>query len=309
LYSIFAKHRPDVICIEQEPFSLSTFQIILLKNIFKYKVVIVSNQNLYKVYPQPFRWIESYCLRHTDMFYGVTGSVVPVWLKKGMPQSKIDVLAQVGVSPNQFKPTDGHRAQFGVKKFAFGYAGRFVEEKGIHVFLEAFARMKNRDQCELLLIGRGPYEPNLRNIIKHYSLDRAVKFVDGIKHHEMPNVLNALDVLVLPSLVRRHWKEQFGHIIIEAQACGKPVIGSDCDPIPEVIGRGGLACVTEDPDSFAQAMDQISMEPELYRNLANEALLNVKRRFTNEVIADKLVNCFRRLIAEEPQPSRQISTL
>ena len=58
--------------------------------------------------------------------------------------------------------------------------------------------------------------------------------------NDVPRHLRALDALVLPSESTPLWKEQFGHVLIEAMACGVPVVGSDSGAIPEVIGEAGL---------------------------------------------------------------------
>ena len=66
---------------------------------------------------------------------------------------------------------------------------------------------------------------------------------------EVPAVLRALDVLVLPSLTTPSWKEQFGRVLQEAMACAIPVVGSDSGEIPHVIGDAGL--VTPEGDAAA----------------------------------------------------------
>ena len=303
LYKIIDEVRPDVVIVEQEPFSFSTWQIFRLKKKFGFKTIIVSNQNLNKKYPFPFSWIESFCLRNTDLYLGVTESVTRVWAAKGMPKDKLAVLAQVGVSPEQFKVDrpEHWRKQYGVSKFAFGYAGRFVEEKGIQVLIEAFSRARISNVAELVLIGGGPYQERLEGLIERLGLQKSVKFVSGVKHHEMAAVLNAIDVLVLPSLIRPHWKEQFGHIIIEAQACGKPVLGSDCDPIPEVIGAGGLTFRTEDPVDCAAKLKTLVEDKDLYSTLSQAALQNVETRYSNKVVAETLLKMMNALVGSKNQ--------
>ncbi len=66
--------------------------------------------------------------------------------------------------------------------------------------------------------------------------------------------MNAIDVFVLPSRTTPRWKEQFGRVIIEAQACGTPVIGSDSGAIPEVVGKGGWIVPERDPPGLANAL-------------------------------------------------------
>jgi glycosyltransferase involved in cell wall biosynthesis len=63
--------------------------------------------------------------------------------------------------------------------------------------------------------------------------------VTGVAHDEVSSYLNAMDVLAAPSQTTTRWKEQFGRMLIEAMACGVPVVGSDSGEIPYVIGDVG----------------------------------------------------------------------
>lgn len=282
--------KPDVVILEQEPYSLSSFQILRLKKKLGFKVILFSFQNIFKTYPPPFNWAEKYCLNAADLFLGGSGSVLPVWKKKGVRTEMMRVLAQVGVDLNEFFPMNSElmKAKFGLKGFVFGYAGRFVEEKGVHILIDAFAKTPFAEKAQLALVGRGPFEDELRRQCQQLNLTDRVHFISGLKHDQMPEVLNAFDVLVLPSLIRKHWREQFGHVIIEALACGKPVIGSDTEPIPEVMGPGGLAFREGDAEELAAALSRLFFEKDLYQNLSKKGMEFVTREFTNEVIAKKL---------------------
>jgi glycosyltransferase involved in cell wall biosynthesis len=80
----------------------------------------------------------------------------------------------------------------------------------------------------------------------------------------MPGYYNELDALVVPSRTKSNWKEQFGRVLIEAMACGVPVIGSDSGEIPNVIGDAGQVF----PEGNAHALRrQISrlLEDEIVR--------------------------------------------
>jgi len=297
LARIFEEVKPDIVCIEQEPYSLSTFQIMRLKKRFGFKVACLSSQNIFKTYPIPFSWTERYCVKNIDLFIGVSSSVLPIWVEKGIPKDRTIALPQVGVSLDQFKADnyETSRKRFKVGKFAYAYAGRFVEEKGIQVFLQAFSQFRYQDQCEILLIGGGPYRAELDRQIQRLRIQDKVRYIEGIKHHEMPQILNAIDVLVLPSLTRPHWKEQFGHIIIEALACGKPVLGSDTMPIPETMGQGGIAFEEGNASKLAAAMNLIFEDKNLYRTLSERGLAHVRAHYTNEVISQKLVEALGKL--------------
>ncbi len=83
--------------------------------------------------------------------------------------------------------------------------------------------------------------------------------------------MNAFDCLAVPSRTTAQWKEQFGRVIIEAQACGTPVIGSDSGAIPDVIGAGGIIVPERNPTALAEAIMRLAGDPPLAGALENQA--------------------------------------
>ena len=77
---------------------------------------------------------------------------------------------------------------------------------------------------------------------------------------EIPRLLNELDVLVLPSLTRRNWKEQFGRILIEAMACEVPVVGSSSGEIPHLIADAGLVFPEGDVEALRDALCKLMQD-------------------------------------------------
>jgi quercetin dioxygenase-like cupin family protein len=73
----------------------------------------------------------------------------------------------------------------------------------------------------------------------------------------VPSRLAQLDALVLPSLTRPNWKEQFGRVLVEAMACGVPVVGSDSGEIPRVIGQAGLSFPEGDAGALRASLAEL----------------------------------------------------
>jgi glycosyltransferase involved in cell wall biosynthesis len=101
-----------------------------------------------------------------------------------------------------------------------------------------------------------------------------------------------LDVLVLMSETTDTWKEQFGRVIIEAQACGVPVIGSTSGSIPSVVGEGGWIVPEGDPDALATLLDRLATKPHLVADAKIAALRNIKR-FDREKVAQDFLSALR----------------
>ncbi len=94
-----------------------------------------------------------------------------------------------------------------------------------------------------------------------------------------------LDVIVLPSLTTARWKEQFGHVLIEAMAAGVPVIGSSSGAIPEVIGAAGLVFTEGRADELATMLRRLQRDVGLRLRLAAAGRARVVAEYTDEVLA------------------------
>jgi glycosyltransferase involved in cell wall biosynthesis len=133
------------------------------------------------------------------------------------------------------------RSRLGLKEKTIGYFGRLTPEKGVHVLLQALSTIK-AVPWQFLIDHFGdyatPYTAELKTLIETLGLSDRVVYFDA-KHEEMPDFMNAADMVVLPSLSTPKWKEQYGRVLPEAMACGKVVIGSDSGAIPELIGDYG----------------------------------------------------------------------
>jgi len=134
------------------------------------------------------------------------------------------------------------RKKLGLTQTTIAYFGRLTHEKGVHLLLEALRGMLN-EPWHLLLDHfseyRTPYSEKLQGMIENFGLADRVVFFES-SHEMMPNFMNAADLVVLPSITTRKWKEQYGRVVPEAMACGKMVIASDSGAIPEILGNRGV---------------------------------------------------------------------
>jgi glycosyltransferase involved in cell wall biosynthesis len=153
-------------------------------------------------------------------------------------------------------------------------------------------------ECDwrLELIGSGPLRANLQSRAAELGATDRVAFRDQIPSGEVPEALRGLHVLVLPSYTRSFWKEQFGRALVEAMACGIPVIGSDSGEIPRVIGDAGLVTPEGDADALAAALTRLFSDVDLHQRLARLGRERVLARFTHEQVAEQTVGLYRELL-------------
>ena len=120
---------------------------------------------------------------------------------------------------------------------AVGFCGSMTEAKGVFDLLSLWEGSDDlRGSCQLLLAGKGN---DLDRVLVRCEALRAkgahVLHLGGLNLNDMPAFYALTDVLIVPSRTVLNWKEQFGRIIVEAQACGSIAIGSDSGEIPYVI--------------------------------------------------------------------------
>ena len=113
---------------------------------------------------------------------------------------------------------------------------------------------------------------------------------------DMPHHLNGLDVLVLPSVSRPNWKEQFGRVLVEAMACGTPVVGSRSGEIPNVIGDAGLLFPEGDVAGLARQLARLQGNADLRQEMAERGRQRVLECFTQARIAAETYRVYEDLL-------------
>jgi L-malate glycosyltransferase len=287
------RFKPHVICVEQGAGSFVYAQTLLYRNRYapRTKAVFFTWWNLPYHARWPLREVERFNLSETQGAVAGNQDAANI-LRDHSYGGPLTVLPQLGVDTDEYRPIDaaGLCQQLGLTEFTVGYVGRFVEEKGIRVLLQALAGVSFNFQ--LLMLGRGPLEQEIREFAQEHGWGDKLKIISGVGHSEMARYQNAMDVMVVPSLTRPFWKEQFGHVLVEAMACGVPVIGSDSAEVPNVLGDAGIVTPEGDVAALQTALERVAASSELRAELGHAGRERVLHHFTNESIVQKLLNFF-----------------
>jgi glycosyltransferase involved in cell wall biosynthesis len=283
--------RPHIVHMDEEPYNLATFQAFSVSRKSGAQPLFFTWQNIARSYPLPFSWMEKRVLFQARYAIAGTDESAKVWREKGYT-GPLAVIPQFGVDPDLFKPEEAPRPR---SEFHIGYAGRLVEEKGLDLLIRAVARVPGSPR--LSFAGDGPARDDLRRLAGVHNIGGSVAIVEPLPSTQMPEFYHSLDALVLPSLTRPTWKEQFGRVLIEAMACGVPVIGSDSGAIPEVIGNAGIIVPEGEVEALAAALTSLVEHPRLAKQLAEAGRARVLDRFTQQMIADQTVRVYRDMIA------------
>jgi glycosyltransferase involved in cell wall biosynthesis len=197
---------------------------------------------------------------------------------------------QFGVDPELFSPGPGDsHASFNV-----GFLNRLVPAKAPLLMVQAFATLPN--DSRLYVVGDGPLRERLQELIKRGDLGTRVTLNRRVPSEQMPALLKTLDVVVLPSVTTRSWKEQFGRILIEAMSCGVPVIGSDSGEIPNVVGDAGLIVPEGEVDALALALKRLYDDATLRKKLGERGRHHVLSNHTHARIARVTADAYQQAI-------------
>ncbi|MBD2045374.1 glycosyltransferase family 4 protein [Coleofasciculus sp. FACHB-64] len=151
----------------------------------------------------------------------------------------------------------------------FLYIGRQDPYKNIARLIDAFATLPSCRDNELWIAGSGDkrYTPVLMAQVEQLGIKNQVKFLDYVSYEELPTLINQAIALVFPSL----W-EGFGLPVLEAMACGTPVITSNLSSLPEVAGDAALLVNPYNVGEIAEAMQAVVMDSGLRSRLRQASL-------------------------------------
>ena len=293
-----ARLQPDLLHMDEEPYNFATWHALRAATRRKIPATFFTWQNLNRRYPPPFSWMEQANYRRAPIAIAGNDDASTVLRGKGYA-GEIAVIPQFGVDPETFSP--GPRHDTTDEPFVIGYAGGLLPEKGVDLLLRACAGLDT--DWRLLLAGEGDEQPALQQLAGELGIAERVSFVGRIASQAMADFYRRLDVLVLPSRSTPNWKEQFGRVLIEAMACGVPVIGSDSGEIPHVIGDAGLIFPEDDIDALAGQLKRLHEQPTLAAELAQRGRNRVLTHFTMQSVAQRTVEVYEKLCTSASTPN------
>ena len=297
LSKIMREVSPEIVHIDEEPYNLATFQAMSLALKQEAHALFFTWQNLFRKYPPPFRQIELFNYRHASVALAGNRDARDVLRQKGFP-GPIRIIPQFGFDTEIYRRTHPRPARTAEAPFTLGYLGRLVENKGLFSLVEALVNLP--EYCHVVFIGNGPIKGELESLAARLGVTQRLTFKPGVPTYEVPKELQQMDVLVLPSLTRPNWKEQFGRVLAEAMACETPVIGSNSGEIPYVIGDAGLIFPEGSAQELAACVRKLLENPELYTTFVARGRQRVLKHYTQEHIARQTYEAYQEMMGHYP---------
>ena len=195
-------------------------------------------------------------------------------------RNKISVAHKHFLDFDQFKI----KRDFDERENLVGCIGRLSGEKGTLNFVEAIPQIiKERSDVEFLIVGDGRLRNEIENYLNENNITDRVKLTGWIPHDELPDYLNELKLVVLPS-----YTEGLPNLMLEAMACGTPILATPVGAIPDVITDGATGFILEDnspacvAENVIRALEHFDLE-----TIVENARVRVEREFTYEAAVEK----------------------
>ncbi|MFL6280568.1 MAG: glycosyltransferase [Vicinamibacterales bacterium] len=288
----------DVVHGWEEPYVMASAQIArrVQRGV---RFVPATFQNISKHYPPPIDLIERRVMRRADAWIAFGHTVHDTLRNRAGYSGKPSRVLSPGVDTVMFCPDPVARANmrnllgWRSDEPVVGFAGRFVPEKGVDTVLHAFVHSAHR--WNVLFVGGGPRAAGIESLrLQHPS---RVRLVRDARHDEMPAYLRTMDLLCVPSRPTARWKEQFGRTLIEAMACGVPVVASDSGEIPYVVQDAAVVIPPNDLAQWTETIDRLIADSSIRARLAVRGLARARSEFSWPVVARRHLDFFEEVLA------------
>lgn len=301
--------RGDILYSSYEPNLFVTYlysrlaRRLGLKHVFFTWQNVPYRQRLSGIKLKITEWLlkENFRLSHGGLFgMGKAFEIHEPYLKYN-PDLKYEVIPQTGVNTDIFRPdiSSDFRKKYNLEgKILFLFAATFTERKGVISTIKAFSKIAHKfSEVHLVLIGTGNLESQIHGLIGDFHLKDRTIILPWQPVDELASFYVSADVFVHPSEPFEGWEEQFGLLILQAQACGTPVITSKTGSLEESVlnGKTGILVEPGNAEEIAAAMELLAENNELRKKLGHQARDYMINHFSNQSVAKRLEKYFQSL--------------
>lgn len=221
-----------------------------------------------------------------DHFIAVTELAKKALLEEGVEEDRVTVIP-MGVDLKRFRP--GRRADTGPVRILC--VARLVVEKGTGELVEAFSALRKKyPDLELALVGEGP----LKN---KYARVSGIIF-QPLPYQKIEKAYQEADIFCLPSKTTKYWQEQYGLALIEAMACGLPIVTTQTGAIGEVCGEAAIYAKPGAANDLQLKLEGLIINTSARITLAKKARARAEARYDHRVIAKKIDALYQKVLWE-----------
>jgi len=177
------------------------------------------------------------------------------------------------------------------------FIGRLIPEKGIRDILRCVSRLADTgrtDHIRFLFVGDGPLAPEIETA--RHSFPELILRHPFVPYDQLPVLHNLADIFILPSTPGHKIAEQFGFVLIESMASGKPIVTTTVGSIRDVVGEAAVLIEPNKPDQLFTSIMQLMESPNLRQSLGEKALNRVREHFDADKNAERLASIYKTIL-------------
>ncbi len=296
----------DLIHLPEQSFYFS-WQVVKNKKKGGYKIISTQDEINPYWYRNKLSLKKRTCLvrNETDLFISRSNHAKYTLICEGVSPEKIHVIGH-GVDTKRFYPGERDKnicKSLGISdnRFIVLFVGNLIWTKGIFTLVDAVKlllqdqKVKDIDPL-FVIVGEGNERNQLIKKIKSYQLDRYFHLTGPQPYEKLPEIHRLADIFVLPSISTRYIQEQFGIVLIESMATGKPVISTYCGAIDEVVGDAGMLIPPNDYLRLYESLYNLMFNSSLREQLSRKGIERVHNNFTYKIIASKIASVYEEVL-------------
>jgi len=259
-----------------------------------------------RIYLKGWRWkLYQKMLMNADLIVTPSEYTRQEVIKWEVPETKV-VKSPWGVDVSRFKLSDNHKVGKLRREFSLNgkkvvlTVGRLIERKGHDKVIEALPLVIKRvPQVHYLIVGTGPYKEILKSQVNRLNLNNYLTFVGYADERDLRLYYQLCDLFIMPCRIVEGWDaEGFGLVFLEANACGKPVIGGRSGGVGDAIvnGETGLLVNPTDEKEIAEAVIKLLSDDHLARKMGQNGRKRVERIYNWENTARIILSVKRSVL-------------
>lgn len=247
------------------------------------------------------RWLKYLIFKHATGVFAVSNFTRNILINQGIPKDKINVVLN-GVDTVRFRP-DEKSPRILRKHNLLGQrviltVARLDRYKGQDMVIQSLPKVLQKHPNTIyIIVGNGKEKDKLRNLVKKLKLEPHVRFVDYVSDEELLDYYNSCDVFIMVSRQVRGDFEGFGLVYLEANACGKPVIGGRTGGVPEAIvdGKVGFLVNPASTKEISQALINVLSDAQLAQKMGKAGRNRVEQELNWIAVTKKMLNIMNHL--------------
>ncbi|MEM2373361.1 MAG: GT4 family glycosyltransferase PelF [Thermoproteota archaeon] len=294
ILEVYKTEKPDIIHANNRFFFTTICSVILKKIVGKPLVTTLHlgpmslDMRILNFFINVYeKTVSKWIITNSDKIIAVSNAVMKHALSLGAPYKKIKVVPN-GVDLKEFSPGEFRKAER--KKIIF--IGRLFPNKGIQYLVEAAPIILARHpDVEFIIIGKGPMETELKKLIGRLNVEHAFRFLGIVP--SIPEIMRECDIFVRPSLT-----EGMPLTILEAMACGLPIIASKIPGTSEVVkdGETGILIKPGDVKQLSDAVIKLIEDENYAKRIRARAYEFIRNHYSWDRIAEEYLKIYNEVL-------------